>query len=65
MKTTVSRPPDRTATVPHFVALLGVLHEAAQRGLSLLPDAPAPHRVARQGTANRRLGRTPLHLLPS
>ena len=57
MKTTVSRPPDRTATVPHFVALLGVLHEAALRGLALLPDAPAPCRRAGRG----QLGRTRSH----
>ena len=34
----------RSATVPHFVALLGVLHEAATRGLGLLADEPAPRR---------------------
>ncbi len=45
MKTDVHRPPARAAAVPHFVALLGVLREAAARGLSLLADAPAPRRL--------------------
>jgi len=65
MKTTVSHPQTQATTVPHFVALLGVLHEAATRGLSLLPEEPAPRHAARPGTAHRRLGRSPLHLLPS
>ena len=50
MKTQNHRP----ATVPHFVALLGVLHEAATRGLALLPDAPAPRRFPRLGKPKRR-----------
>jgi len=45
MKTTISRLQAHTTTVPHFIALLGVLHEAATRGLSLLPEAPAPRRL--------------------
>ena len=55
MKTTVHRLPTRTATVPHFIALLGVLHEAATRGLSLLPEAPAGWRAARPGHRPARL----------
>ena len=54
MKTTVHRLPTRTATVPHFVALLGVLHEAATRGLSLLPEAPAVGWAARPGNRQHR-----------
>lgn len=49
MKATVHRPLTRAAAVPHFVALLGVLHEAATRGLALLADAPAPRRFPRLG----------------
>ena len=55
MKMTVPRPPIRTATVPHFIALLGVLHEAATRGLSLLPEAPAAWRASRPGHRQHRL----------
>ncbi|MCX7007989.1 MAG: hypothetical protein NTY53_12210 [Kiritimatiellaeota bacterium] len=57
MKTTVYRPLHRTAAVPHFVALLGVLHEAAVRGLALLSDAPAPRRFPSLGKTHRRLFR--------
>jgi hypothetical protein len=64
MKTTVHRPLTRAATVPHFVALLGVLREAATRGLSLLHEGPAPHGMPRQGKQPARLGR-PLGRAPA
>ncbi len=57
----------RTATVPHFVALLGVLQAAATRGLALLADAPAPPGflgLARPGRGRSRArNRRSLHAL--
>jgi hypothetical protein len=50
--------------VPHFVALLGVLHEAATRGLSLLHEGPAPRCMPRHGKRPARLGR-PLGRAPA
>ena len=51
----------RTATVPHFIALLGVLHEAATRGLALLADAPAPRGLPRLAVPGRGRGGTLTH----
>jgi hypothetical protein len=45
----------RAAAVPQFVALLGVLHEAAVRGLALLPDPPAAQAFPRLGKNRPRL----------
>lgn len=59
MKTRPNRPFTRrlagVAAVPHFVALLGVLHEGAVRGLALLPDAPDPRFFPRLGKSYRHL----------
>ena len=55
MKTSVHRPPARVVAVPHFVTLLGVLREAALRGLHLLPEASAPRRFPNLGKTRRRL----------
>jgi hypothetical protein len=58
MKTNPHRPlPRRLANVavPQFVILLGVLHEAAVRGLALFPDAPDPRHFPRFGKPARHL----------
>ncbi len=52
MKSKPQRPLTRPlagAAVPQFIALLGVLREAAARGLALLPDPPAPPLFPRPG----------------
>jgi len=58
MKSKLHRPLRRRwagAAVPQFVALLGVLREAAARGLDLLPDPPAPRLFPTLGKNRMRL----------
>jgi len=40
--------------LPHFVALLRVLRQAAERQWHLLPDGPPPDRSRRAGSARLR-----------
>ena len=55
-----ARRPAGAAPVPHFVALLGVLREAAGRHLALLPDVPlaALRRRPKPGHLNPRVARS-------